>query len=59
MTIRSWDDPVERSPLIERIGVKAYNVAALIVGILRPVITLALVIAGIAIVILLGHDLSS
>jgi hypothetical protein len=44
MTISSWDDPVERFPLIERIGVKAYNVAALIVGILRPVVTLALVI---------------
>jgi hypothetical protein len=59
MTIMSWDDPVERAPLIERIGVKAYDVATLIARVARPVLTLALVIAGFAIVILLGHDLSS
>jgi hypothetical protein len=59
MTIMSWDDPVERAPLIERIGVKAYDVATLIARVARPVLTLVLVIAGLATTILLARDLSS
>jgi hypothetical protein len=59
MTISSWDDPVERAPLIERIDVQAYKVVALIAGVARVVLTLVLVIAGLTTAILLARDLSS
>jgi hypothetical protein len=60
MTIReSWDDPVERAPLIERIDAQAYKVVALIAGVARHIFTLVLVIAWLATAILLAHDLSS